>query len=80
MSSALCETYELGMSVDPAHGHDVVADLSFKKLNLSVVSHGALVLFTCLRRHDQRVDQVGAVPFDSCEYCASFDLVQCVSV
>ena len=66
--------------MDPAHGHDVVADLSFKKLNLTVVSHSALVLFARLRRHDQRVDQVGAVSFDSCENCASFDLVQCVSV
>ena len=66
--------------MDPAHGHDVVADLCFKKLNLTVVSHSALVLFARLRRHDQRVDQVGAVSFDSCEYCASFDLVQCVSV
>ena len=76
----MCVTYELGMSVDPAHGHNVVADLSFKKLNLTVFSHGALVLFARLRRHDQRVDQVGAVSFDSREYRASFDLVHCVSI
>lgn len=54
-------TYKLGVSVDPAEGHDTVGDLCFEKFKLSIISHATHVLLAGLGRYYQRINQELAV-------------------
>ena len=44
------KTYELRMCMNPTYSHQILGNLAFEQLDFVV--HGALVLLSCLCRHD----------------------------
>ena len=48
------DTYEFRVRMDPAYCHEILVDLSLKKLNL--IRHTALILLSCLVGHNQGSD------------------------
>ena len=69
-------TYELGMCVNPAEGHETFSDLAFKELDFVV--HAAHVLASSLCWHDQSGDYKLAVAFLTSQDGTRFDLTACV--
>lgn len=68
------------MSVDPTQRHYRVADLSFKKFNLTIISHTTLILLPSLRRNNQSVDNKATLSLNSSQDSACFNKSGCVGM
>lgn len=68
------------MSVDPTERHYRVANLSFEKFNLTIISHTTLILLASLRWNNQSVDNKTALLLNSSQDSACFYKSKCVGM